>query len=112
MTSGRVQLSETSPAPSVVLSSTILNRYVGEYQHVAAGTMISIRREGDKLLVNVQGSGRPEMSFIAQSETRFTSAPIFTLEFQVDAQGKVTGATWETAAPPGLSSQRITLERR
>ena len=92
-------------AVGVVLSAAILDRYVGEYKHVAAGTMVTFRRDGDKLLVKVQGSGRPEMSFVARSETRFVSAPIFALEFQLDGQGKVTGATWE------LGSMSIPLER-
>jgi hypothetical protein len=105
-TSGQV-----NTAPTVALSAAILDRYVGEYQHVAAGTMVTIRRDGDKLLVNVLDSGRPEMSFVARSETRFASS-IFTLEFHLDGQGKVTGATWESGAPSGMASQRIPLERR
>ena len=112
-TSGR-RMTSSEPMqqqPSVVLSLGVLDRYVGEYKHVAAGTMVTIRRDGDKLLVNVQGSGRPEMSFVARSETRFASGPIFTLEFQLDGQGKVTGATWETAAPAGMAPERIPLER-
>jgi aryl-alcohol dehydrogenase-like predicted oxidoreductase len=104
-TSGQVQ-------PSVVLSAAILDRYVGEYRHVAAGTTVTIRRDGDTLLVNVQGSGRPERAFVARSETRFASAPTFTLEFHLDGQGKVTGATWETAQPQGRPPERIPLERR
>jgi aryl-alcohol dehydrogenase-like predicted oxidoreductase len=99
------------PATAVVLSAAIPDRYAGEYRHVAAGTTATIRRDGDKLLVNVQDSGRPEISFVARAETRFVSGP-FTLEFQLDGQGKVTGATWETAAPPGMAPQRIPLERR
>ena len=97
--------------PSVVLSAATLDRYVGEYKHVAAGTMVTIRRDGDKLLVNVQESGRPEMSFVARSETRFASS-IFNLEFHLDGQGRVTGATWESAGPPGVAPQRIPLERK
>jgi aryl-alcohol dehydrogenase-like predicted oxidoreductase len=81
-------------ASAVVLSAAILDRYVGEYTHVAVGTIATVRRDGDKLLVNVQGSGRPEMSFVARSETRFISGP-FALEFQLDGQGKVTEASWE-----------------
>ena len=98
-------------ASAVALSAAIPDRYAGEYRHVAAGTTATIRRDGDKLLVNVQDSGRPEISFVARAETRFVSGP-FTLEFQLDGQGKVTGATWETAAPPGMAPQRIPLERR
>jgi hypothetical protein len=98
--------------PSVVLSAAILDRYVGKYMHVAAGTMVTIRRDGDKLFLNVHDSGRPEMAFVARSETRFASAPIFSIEFQLDGQGKVTGATFETAGPPGMAPERIPLERR
>jgi hypothetical protein len=96
---------------SVVLSAAIMDRYVGEYRHVAAGTTVTIRRDGEKLLVNVQDSGRPEMSFVARSETRFASS-IFTLEFQLDGQGKVTGATWESTGPQGAALNRIPLERK
>ena len=112
ITSEQMQQLQANQAPSVALSAAILNRYVGEYKHVAAGTVVTIRRDGDKLLLNVQGSGRAEIPFVARSETRFTSAPIFSIEFQLDGQGKVTGATWETAAPPGMAPERIPLERR
>jgi len=98
--------------PSVVVSAAILDRYVGEYIHVAAGTMVTIRRDGDKLLLNVHGSGRPEMAFVARSETRFASAPIFSIEFHLDGQGKVTGATWEEAQPQGRAPERIPLVRK
>ena len=108
---GRTMTTPPAPMePSVALSAAILNRYVGEYKHVAAGTMVTIRRDGDKLLVNVQGSGRPEMPFVARSETRFASTSIFSIEFHLDGQGKVTGATWETVIPTG--PQRILLERK
>ena len=110
--SGRMSASSEQMRPSVAVSLGVLDRYVGEYRHVAAGTMVTIRRDGDKLLVNVQDSGRPEMSFVARSETVFASAPIFTLEFHLDGQGKVTGATWETAAPAGMAPERIPLERK
>jgi hypothetical protein len=73
--------------------------------------MVTIRRDGDKLLFNVHGSGRPEMIFLARSEMRFGSGPFF-LEFQLDGQGKLTGATWETVGPQGVASERIPLERR
>ena len=110
--SGRMMTSSEQAQPSVAVSLGILDRYVGEYRHVAAGTMVTIRRDGEKLLVDVQGSGRSAMPFIARSETLFASGPIFTLEFQLDGQGKVTGATWQTAAPSGMAPQRIPLERK
>ena len=101
-TSGKMQQGQ---APAVAVSAAILNRYVGEYKHVAAGTTVTIRRDGDRLLVNVEDSGRPEMTFVAHSETRFVWGP-FALEFQLDTQGKVTGATWVD------SRDRIPLERK
>ena len=52
------------------------------------------------------------MSFVARSETLFASDSIFTLEFQLDGRGKVTGATWATAAPSGMAPERIPLERK
>jgi hypothetical protein len=51
-------------------------------------------------------SGRPEMSFVARSKTRFVSASVFAIEFQLDGQGKVIGATWEQGR------DRIPLERK
>jgi len=108
---GRTMTTSAQTQQSVVLSAAILDRYVGEYRHVAAGTMVTIRRDGDTLLLNVEDSGRPAMSFVARSETRFASS-IFAIEFHLDGQGKVTGATWETAGPPGAAPQRIPLERK
>jgi len=85
---------QAKQTPSVALSAAILDRYVGEYMHVAVGTMVTIRRDGDKLLVKVHSAYPNESPFVARSETRFASGPIHTLEFQLDGQGKVTGAIW------------------
>jgi aryl-alcohol dehydrogenase-like predicted oxidoreductase len=85
--SGRV-----SAGAPVVLSAAILDRYVGEYK-AASGITATIRRDGDKLVVK---PGRnPEAPLAAQSETRFQDprGPIF--EFQLDAQGRVTGVILE-----------------
>ena len=109
---GRSTMASGTVQPGVALSAAILDRYVGEYRHVAAGTTVTIRRDGNTLLFDVQDSGRPAMSFVARSETRFASAPIFSLEFHLDGQGKVTGATYESAAPTGMAPTRIPLERR
>jgi diketogulonate reductase-like aldo/keto reductase len=92
-------------ASAVVLPAAILNRYAGEYRHVAAGTTVTIRRDGNTLLVNVQDSGRPEMPFLARSETSFVWN-VFGLEFQLDGRGNLSGATWVDG------SDRIPLERR
>jgi aryl-alcohol dehydrogenase-like predicted oxidoreductase len=80
--------------PSLALSSAILDRYVGEYKHVAVGTTVTVRRDGDKLLVKVNSTFPDESPFVARSETCFASGPILTLEFQLDGQGTVTGAVW------------------
>jgi aryl-alcohol dehydrogenase-like predicted oxidoreductase len=111
-TPGRTTISFDAPQPSIVVSAAILDRYVGEYRHTAVGTTVSIRRNGDRLLFDVNGSGREPMIFVARSETRFASGQIFSLEFQVDGQGTVTGATWEVTLPAGMPQERIPLERK
>ena len=52
----------------------------------------------------------PEAPLNARTETRFQDprGPIF--EFQLDAQGKVTGAILEQQGPQG--TQKIPLERK
>ena len=90
----------------MALSSAILDRYVGEYKHVAAGTMVTIRRDGEQLLAKVQGSTMEETPFVARSETHLASSKTFTLEFQRDGQGTVTGAVVEQGP------FRIPLERK
>jgi hypothetical protein len=93
------------PAP-VALSVAILDRYVGEYRHVAMGTTVTIRRDGDRLLMKIQGNV-PEGPLVPRSETRFgTSLPGSAIEFQLDGQGKVTGAVFESPMA------RIPLERK
>jgi aryl-alcohol dehydrogenase-like predicted oxidoreductase len=95
------------PGPTVVLSAAVLDRYVGEYKS-AAGFTATIRRDGDKLIV--KPGNNPEAPLIARSETRFQDprGPFF--EFQLDAQGKVTGAVLEQQGPQG--AQKIPLERK
>jgi diketogulonate reductase-like aldo/keto reductase len=97
ITEEQMQQMKANQAPGIALSAAILDRYVGEYTHVAAGTTVTVRRDGDKLLVKVQARGSREEHFRARSETRFESIP-FNLEFQLDAQGKVTGAIWGQGA--------------
>ena len=93
-------------APPVVLSAAILDRYVGEYVYAAVGTIVTFRRDGDRLLVKVSGNA-PEGPLVARSETRFgTPWGGSTIEFQLDGQGTVTGAVYETGP------YRIPLERK
>ena len=93
--------------PVVVLSTAILDRYVGEYK-TASGFTATFRRAGDKLFV--KPGNNPEVALIPRSETRLQDprGPVF--EFQLDGQGTVTGAILEQNGPQG--AQRIPLERK
>jgi aryl-alcohol dehydrogenase-like predicted oxidoreductase len=90
-------------APGIAVSAAILDRYVGEYK-AASGFTAIFRREGTTFFV--KPGPNSEVALNARSETRFQDprGPIF--EFQLDAQGKVTGAILEQGA------QRIPLERK
>jgi len=99
---------QASQGPAVVLSAATLDRYVGEYKHVAVGTIVTVRRDGNKLLLKVSGN-MPEGPLVARSETRFVLPwPESTIEFLVDGQGKVTGAIVDQFG----GAQRIALERK
>lgn len=80
-------------APGIELSAAVLDRYVGAYEFAEAGQIVTVRRDGDKLLMKVDNA--PETPIVARSETRF-GAPWTgaTIEFQLD-KGKVTGAVVE-----------------
>jgi aryl-alcohol dehydrogenase-like predicted oxidoreductase len=95
-------------APGIALPVAILDRYVGEYRNPTSGTIFAIRREGDKLFV--KPGTMQEAPLNARSETRFQDPRGPFLEFQVDGQGKVTGAILEQQGPQG--TQRISLERK
>jgi hypothetical protein len=58
----------------------------------------------------VKPGNNPEVALLARSETRFQDprGPFF--EFQLDGQGKVTGAVLEQNGPQGV--QRLPMERR
>ena len=66
--------------------------------------MVTFRRDGTTLLV--KAGSNPELPLAARTETRLQDprGPVF--EFQLDGQGKVTGAMLEQGA------QRIPLERK
>ena len=95
------------PPPGIALPVAVIERYVGEYKS-AAGFTVIIRRDGEKLFV--KPGSNPEVPLLARSETRFQDprGPFF--EFQLDAQGKVTGAVLEQQGPQG--PQKIPLERK
>jgi aryl-alcohol dehydrogenase-like predicted oxidoreductase len=94
-------------APGIALPVAIIERYVGEYK-AASGFTVTIRRDGATLFV--KPGSNPEAPLLARSETRFQDprGPFF--EFQVDGQGKVTGAILEQNGPQG--TQRLALERK
>jgi diketogulonate reductase-like aldo/keto reductase len=104
---GREGGAGSPPGPAVAVPVAILDRYVGEYKS-ASGFIAIIRREGTTLFV--KPGNNPEAPLIARSETRFQDprGPFF--DFQVDAQGKVTGAVLEQNGPKG--PQKIPLERK
>jgi diketogulonate reductase-like aldo/keto reductase len=89
--------------PVVALSAAVLDRYAGSYKS-ASGFVATFRRDGDKLLV--KPGNNPEVALIPRSETRLQDprGPVF--EFQLDAQGNVTGAFLEQG------QQRTRLERQ
>ncbi len=87
---------ETPEIPPVALSTAILDRYVGEYEYAAVGTIVTFRRDGEKLLVKIAGNF-PECPLVARSETRFVAPPPWeaSIEFLLDDHGKVKGAVVE-----------------
>ena len=99
----RPQAPPGAQAPGIALPAAVLERYVGEYK-AAYGFTATFRRDGDKLFV--KPGNNPEVPLNARSETRFQDprGPVF--EFQLDAQGKPTGAILEQGP------QRLPLERK
>jgi aryl-alcohol dehydrogenase-like predicted oxidoreductase len=94
-------------APGIALPVAVLDRYVGGYT-AESGFTATFRRDGTTLFV--KPGTNPEAPLNARTETRFQDprGPVF--EFQLDAQGKVTGAILEQQGPQG--TQRIPLERK
>ena len=101
----QMQQQPANQAPPVVLSAAILERYVGEYNYAAAGQTVTVRRDGARLLMKISGNA-PEGPLVARSETRFQGPFGLLIEFQLDGQAKVTGATVEQGP------YRIPLERK
>ena len=90
---------QASQGRGVWLTATVLDRYVGEYKLASGPATYTFRRDGAALFVN-PGPGAP---LVAQSETRFSFSgpgPIF--EFQLDAQGRVTGVILEQGSQKTL----------
>jgi aryl-alcohol dehydrogenase-like predicted oxidoreductase len=88
--------------PQVAVPAAILDRYVGAYT-AASGILLSFRRDGARLFVKPGADS--DIPLVARSETRFSAGPIV-IEFQLDGEGKVTGAILEEGP------QRTSLARR
>jgi hypothetical protein len=89
----------------VAVSAAVLDRYVGQYRYAVANQTVTFRRDGDRLMMKFSGN-IPELVVVPRSETRFQDPGGLIFEFQVDAQGKVTGAVVE------MGPDRIHLERQ
>jgi aryl-alcohol dehydrogenase-like predicted oxidoreductase len=85
--------SQAPKVSAIALSTAVQDRYVGEYVHAAAGTIVSIRRDGDRLLV--KSGSMPEGPLVAHSETRFRAPWGATIEFQLDDKENAIRATVE-----------------
>jgi aryl-alcohol dehydrogenase-like predicted oxidoreductase len=96
-----------SQRPGIEVPVAILDRYVGEYATAAGNFVVTFRRDGTRFFV--KPGNNPEVPMNARTETRFQDprGPIF--EFQLDAQGKVTGAVLEQG--PG-GATKIQLQRK
>ena len=97
-----------SQAPALSVAPAVLDRYVGEYKYAAAGQMVNVRRDGDRLFMKIVGPV-PESPLVPQTATNFSVnwPGGGNVEFLVDRQGKVTGALAEWG-PNG--STRLSLE--
>jgi hypothetical protein len=94
--------------PEVALSAAIVERYVGEYK-AASGFTATFRRDGATL--HVKAGTNAEAPLTARSETRFSDPRGPAFEFQLDGQGKVTGAYLVQMSPAGTPA-RLWLERQ
>lgn len=85
---------QQTPQAPVVVAAAILDRYVGEYKYAATGQTVTFRRDGERMFMKISGN-IPEGPVVGRSETRFQGPFGLVIEFQLDAQGKVTGAVVE-----------------
>jgi hypothetical protein len=88
---------------AVALSAAVLDRYVGEYKYAAVGTIVTVRRDGDRLFVKSGNMPEGPSSRARRRASRPPGEP--PSSFQLDGQGKVTGAIVEQGP------YRIPLER-
>lgn len=73
----------------VALDSTVLERYVGEYE-LAPTFRIAVTREGNALFG--QATGQPRFRLFAESETKFFLKVVDAqITFEREPDGRVTG---------------------
>jgi aryl-alcohol dehydrogenase-like predicted oxidoreductase len=79
--------------PGIEVPVAVLERYVGEYRNATGSFVATFRRDGARLFV--KPGNNAEVPLNARTELRFQDprGPVF--EFQLDAQGRVTGAVLE-----------------
>ena len=97
------QAPTAAQAPGIALPVAVLERYVSEWA-TPGGMTVTFRRDGERLFV--KPGTNPEVPLNARSETRLQDprGPVF--EFQLDGQGRVTGANVEQGP------NRIPLQRK
>jgi len=79
------------PRQERAIAPELFDRYAGRYQ-LAPEAILTFRREGDRLLVQLTGQGANEM--FAESETQFFLKVVDAqLTFELDAEGKPVAVT-------------------
>lgn len=77
---------------AIKLSAELYDRYTGDYE-LAPGFILSVRRDGDKMMA--QATGQPAAEIFAESEKKFFYKVVDAqLEFIKDDKGIVTGMTF------------------
>ncbi len=85
------KMAEAYAPEAVVIDSTILQRYVGEYQFPQGGK-VTVIRDGNQLRARL--SGQPAIEIYPKSETRFFyKIVIAEISFQIDDQKRVRSLT-------------------
>ena len=92
-----------APAPNVVLSASVLERYVGRY-HMAKAGEVTITREADKLVLVTD---HLHLSLAAKAADHFYALerPL-QIDFEGDSRGKATTLTVVENGAPVESGKR------
>jgi CubicO group peptidase (beta-lactamase class C family) len=86
---------------SVAVPKAVLEKYIGTYELRPGFNMWFTVRDGQLIS---QATGQPEFPLVAESQTRFAPTAFeASLDFQLDAQGKVTGFLLEQGGQKTLA---------